>query len=146
MGKEIERKYLVKDDSYIRMAEKCLSLAQGYLSRDPLRTVRVRLCDDKAFLTVKGKTIGATRDEFEYEIPFADGERLLEMCEGRVIRKKRYVVNFGDFIWEVDRYEADLSPLVTAEVELPTEETVFELPGFVGKEVTGNPKYYNSNL
>ena len=134
MGVEIEKKYLVKNDSYHGLAYKSSRIAQGYLNRDPERTVRVRIKDDKGFLTVKGKNRGIERLEFEYEIPLADAEKV------------RYYVKHDGFVWEVDEFKGELAPLVVAEIELPSCETSFSLPPFIGKEVTGDPRYYNSQL
>lgn len=146
MALEIERKYLVVSDSYRMMAEKSSHIRQGYLSRDKERTVRVRTVDDKAFLTIKGKNIGDTRVEFEYSIPMEDAYELLRLCTGRVIEKTRYYVPYRGKTWEVDEFDGDLSPLVLAEVELSDSSEQFEMPPFVGKEVTTDPQYYNSNL
>lgn len=146
MGVEIEKKYLVIDDSYREAAYKSSRIAQGYLNKDPERTVRVRIRDDKGFLTIKGKNHGIERLEFEYEIPLADAETMLYMCSGKVIEKIRYYVKHDGFVWEVDEFKGELSPLTVAEIELPACDTVFSCPAFIGKEVTGDPRYYNSQL
>lgn len=146
MSLEIERKYLVVSDSYRALAEKSSHIRQGYLSRDKERTVRVRIVDDKAFLTIKGKNIGDTRVEFEYSIPMEDASELMRLCIGRVINKTRYFVPYGGKTWEVDEFVGDLSPLVLAEVELSNSSESFELPPFVGKDVTYDARYYNSIL
>lgn len=147
MALEIERKYLVIDDSYIGLAERSSRILQGYLNRDPERTVRIRIIDDgKAFITVKGITRGDTRHEFEYPIPVDDALTMLPMCQGNILDKTRYYVRFGGFLWEVDKYEGALAPLVVAEIELPESGINYPLPPFVGEEVTGNSKYYNSQL
>lgn len=146
MGVEIEKKYLVKNDSYRGLAYKSSRIAQGYLNRDPERTVRVRIKDDKGFLTVKGKNRGIERLEFEYEIPLADAEAMLSLCCGKILEKVRYYVKHDGFVWEVDEFKGELAPLVVAEIELPSCETSFSLPPFIGKEVTGDPRYYNSQL
>lgn len=146
MGIEIERKFLVDGDSYRSMAYDSREIAQGYLCRDPERTVRVRLTDGRGKLTVKGITRGCVRAEYEYDIPEADARRLLEMCVGRVIRKTRWLVDYAGRVWEVDEFHEDLAPLTVAEVELPDERAEVELPPFVGREVTGDPAYYNSML
>lgn len=146
MGLEIERKYLVKDDSYRAMTEESHMIRQGYLQRDPSRTVRIRTYDSKGFITVKGITKGCTRIEYEYEIPLEDASRMLALCDGRVISKVRNIVHHMGMKWEVDEFLDDLSPLTVAEIELPDEDFKFELPDFIGEEVTGDPKYYNSNL
>lgn len=146
MGVEIEKKYLVKNDSYRGVAYKSSRIAQGYLNRDPERTVRVRIKDDKGFLTVKGKNRGIERLEFEYEIPLSDADAMLSLCSGKILEKVRYYVKHDGFVWEVDEFKGELSPLVVAEIELPSCETSFSLPPFIGKEVTGDPRYYNSQL
>lgn len=146
MALEIERKYLVVSDSYRALAEKSSHIRQGYLSRDKERTVRVRIVDDKAFLTIKGKNVGDTRVEFEYPIPIEDASELMRLCVGRVIIKTRYYVPYRGKTWEVDEFAGDLLPLVLAEVELSDSSESFELPSFVGKDVTSDPQYYNSNL
>lgn len=146
MAKEIERTFLVDDDSFKNMAVITVHILQGYLNRDPERTVRVRILNDSAFLTVKGKTQGYERDEFEYEVPLEDGLQMMDLCEGRKIDKTRYIVPFEGFTWEVDEYHGDLEGLVVTEVEMDHPEADISLPPFVGKEVTGDPRYYNSQL
>lgn len=146
MGKEIEHKYLVGDDSYRGLSVRELEIRQGYLQREPSRTVRVRTCNRTGYLTVKGRNSGDTRLEFEYEIPYADAIELLSLCDGSPIEKIRYIVPFGGFTWEVDEYKGSRSGLVVAEIELPSSNTVYPLPPFVSANVTGDPRYYNSNL
>lgn len=146
MGKEIERKYLVKNDSYKQLSHSVHLIRQGYLSRDPERTVRIRISDSKSFLTIKGKTEGISRLEFEYGIPLKDAEALLGLCDGRVIVKKRWKVMWEGKVWEVDEFLADLYPLVVAEIELKDTGEEFALPPFIGEEVSDNPAYFNSNL
>ena len=146
MGIEIEHKYLVKDDSYKRLSDNNSTIRQGFLSRDPERTVRVRVRDDQGFITIKGKGDGAAHPEFEYEIPLDDAMRLMSLCEPPVIEKTRYIVMHDGNRWEVDEFHGSLEGLVIAELEVPSEDYRFSLPPFVGREVTGNPKYYNSQL
>lgn len=146
MAKEIERKFLVTDNSYKAMAVKSVHIIQGYLSRSREATVRVRIKDDHAFLTIKGITEGISRNEWEYEIPMADAREMLANCEGTVIDKMRYIVPFEGFTWEVDEFGGKLAPLCIAEVELPSADASPILPPFVGADVSGNPAYYNSNL
>jgi adenylate cyclase len=147
MAKEIERKYLVINESYKEMAVKSVRIIQGYISRRKEATVRVRIKGDSAFLTVKGVTEGILRNEWEYEIPVDDATEMLRTaCEGKVIDKVRYIVPFEGFTWEVDQFNGQLSPLTIAEVELPSADTNPVLPDFVGEDVSGNPAYYNSNL
>lgn len=146
MGIEIEHKYLVKDDSYKRLSDNNSTIRQGFLSRDPERTVRVRVRDDQGFITIKGKGDGAAHPEFEYAIPLDDAVRLMSLCEPPVIEKTRYIVMHDGNRWEVDEFHGSLEGLVIAELEVPSEDYRFSLPPFVGREVTGNPKYYNSQL
>ncbi|MDE6239816.1 MAG: CYTH domain-containing protein [Muribaculaceae bacterium] len=147
MAKEIERKFLVIDKSYRKMAVTGRSIVQAYLNRDPKATVRVRITDDKAFLTIKGKNDGATRDEWEYPIPVSDARDMIARCaSGRIIEKKRFVVPFEGYDWEIDEFGGELEGLTVAEIELPAEDAEFSLPPFVGDEVTGDPRYYNSSL
>lgn len=146
MAKEIERTFLVDDDSFKNMSVFKVHILQGYLNRDPERTVRVRILNDNAFLTVKGKTKGCERDEFEYEVPLEDGLQMMDMCSGRILDKTRYLIPFEGLTWEVDEYHGDLEGLVVTEVELESADQKITLPPFAGKEVTGDPKYYNSQL
>lgn len=146
MAIEIEHKYLVTDDTYKSMASDCHEIRQGYIDRSINHTVRVRISDSKGFITIKGKNEGDTRLEFEYEIPKEDAEKLLSLCEGRILHKRRYIINYEGYKWEVDEFLGDLSPLTVAEIELPTSTHHYTLPPFIGKEVTGDPKYYNSML
>lgn len=145
MAHEIEHKYLVIDDSYRDMSVGIHHIKQGYLSRVPERVVRIRLLDDRGFLTVKGKNDGDIRLEFEYEIPAEDARQLLTLCEGRIIDKTRYIVPFKGFTWEVDCFAGD-DGLIVAEIELPSSDTAYPLPPFIGRNVTGQARYYNSNL
>ncbi len=146
MAKEIERKFLVTDDSYQSLATCSHHILQGYVSRRPEGTVRVRIRDDKAFLTIKGLTKGISRDEWEYEIPVSDAYDMLQrVCEGNIVEKVRCLVPYDGLVWEVDRFIRP-RPFVIAEVELPDLSTRPSLPPFVGKDVSGDPAYYNSNL
>lgn len=145
MALEIERKFLVAGDSYKSMATSAIDLWQGYLSVDPEATVRLRIAGEKAFITVKGITTGATRGEWEYEIPKADAIAMKPLCKAS-LEKTRYIVPFGGHRWEVDQFMGRLSGLVIAEIELNSENEPFTRPPFIGEDVTGDPKYYNSNL
>lgn len=146
MGKEIERKFLVADNSFVDIAYRVVEIAQGYLNTDPDRTVRIRTKDGKGYITVKTRSQGATRGEWEYEIPYTDARELLGACT-RIIEKRRYLVDAGEGLkWEVDVFSGRLAGLALAEIELPAEDTPFELPSFIAAEVTGDPRYYNSNL
>lgn len=146
MATEIEHKFLVKNDSYKEMSISSWKIRQGYLCRDAERTVRVRIKDDRGFLTVKGVTQGASRSEFEYEVDLHDAELMLDMCLPPILEKTRYLVPYEGHVWEVDVFEGHRAGLVTAEIELKTESEKYTLPGFVGKDVTGVLEYYNSNL
>lgn len=146
MAKEIERTFLVDDDSFKDMSILTVHILQGYLNRDPERTVRIRVLNDSAFITVKGKTVGFERDEFEYEVPLEDGLQMLRLCEGRILDKTRYLVPYEGHTWEVDEYHGDLEGLVVTEVELKDSKEEVMLPPFAGREVSGDPKYFNSQL
>lgn len=146
MAIEIERKFLVSNPLYRDMAFKCEIIRQGYLNKNPDRTVRIRTLDGRGFITVKGRNKGAARTEFEYEIPFKDASELLGLCETPVLEKSRYLVDYDNLIWEIDEYHGNHEGLVVSEVELPSEDHEFKKPPFAGAEVTGDPGYYNSNL
>jgi adenylate cyclase len=146
MGKEIERKFLVKNHDYKKLSRGTL-IQQGFLSSVQERVVRVRIVGHQAFLTIKGISYGATRTEFEYEIPGEDAEILMmDLCEKPIIEKYRYRIKSSDFVWEVDEFKGMNEGLVIAEIELKSEEQAFDLPDWIGEEVTGDPRYYNSNL
>ena len=143
---EIEHKYLVVNDSFKLMASAESEIHQGFLSRVPERTVRVRIKDNRGFITVKGKGEGASHPEFEYEVPLEDAMQMMTLCEPPVIVKTRYIVEHKGNRWEVDEFHDGLQGLVIAELEVPSEDYAFPLPDFVGKEVTGDPRYCNSQL
>ena len=146
VGKEIERKFLVRNDSWRSLAEGT-KYSQGYLNTNKERIVRVRTIRGKGFLAVKGMTQEGTRTEFEYQIPMADAETLLdEICEKPLIEKKRYKITIGEVIWEVDEFFGENKGLIVAEVELDTPAQAFDKPAWIGTEVTGDPRYFNSNL
>ncbi len=146
MGKEIERKFLLVGEEWKKLA-KGTHYRQGYLNSAKERTVRIRTINDKAFLTIKGITVGATRAEYEYEIPHADCSAMLDnLAEKPIVEKNRYKIPYGGFTWEVDEFLGVNAGLVVAEVELESEDQKFEKPSWVGAEVTGDPKYFNSNL
>ncbi len=145
MGKEIERKYLVKGDDWRKLATG-VRYRQGYLSTVKERTVRVRTVDANGYLTIKGITIGATRKEFEYDIPVADAAVLLELCEQPLVEKVRYKIPLAGLTWEVDEFEGANLGLIVAECELSSEDQRIELPSWIGEEVSGDPRYFNSNL
>jgi adenylate cyclase len=145
MAIEIERKFLVADASCLDGVEG-VRIAQGYLSPDPDRTVRVRLAGDKAWITVKGRTEGHTRAEFEFPIPADDATGLLDMCAQPVIDKTRHRVAVGDHVWEVDVFHGENEGLVLAEVELRDESDRPVLPPWIGREVSDDPRFFNANL
>jgi adenylate cyclase len=144
MATEIERKFLVQGTQWRNGTG--TKIKQGYLNRDKARTVRVRVRADQVFLTVKGLTQGASRAEFEYEIPLADAEELLKLSDGPIIEKTRYVVVHEGSKWEVDEFEGDNSGLVVAEIELQSQGEQFSRPPWLGREVTDDNRYYNSSL
>ncbi|MGA7409094.1 MAG: CYTH domain-containing protein [Bryobacteraceae bacterium] len=146
MPKEIERKFLVKDDSW-RSPDPGKQYRQGYLSTVKERTVRVRTAGEQGFITVEGINTGATRSEYEYKIPLADAEEMLDqLCERPLIEKTRYRIPFADLVWEVDEFEGDNRGLITAEVELKDEKQAVSIPAWAGEEVTGDSRYINANL
>ena len=147
-GLEIERKFLVVDDSYKALATSSTHIKQGYICSDRGRTVRVRLRGRQAFLTIKGPSLdeGLSRYEFEKEISTDEAEQLFRLCEPGVIDKIRYLVPVGNHVFEVDEFFGDNLGLVVAEVELSSVDESFERPAFVGNEVTGDRRYYNSTL
>lgn len=145
---EIERKFLVKSDTYKAEAFKETRITQGFLNTDKNRTVRVRVKGDLGFITVKGKSSenGLSRFEWEKEITIKEAEALLMLCEPTIIDKKRYEVKVGQHVFEVDEFFGDNFGLIVAEVELQTEKDAFKKPEWLGEEVTGDIKYYNSLL
>jgi adenylate cyclase len=146
MSKEIERKFLIKNESW-KIGSKLTSYRQGYLSTNIERIVRVRTIDQKGFLTIKGKTTGISRSEFEYEIPLDDANIMLDvLCEKPLIEKNRAKIAYKGLIWEVDEFFGENQGLVVAEVELQDENQTFEKPEWIGEEVSGDPRYFNSNL
>ncbi len=147
-GLEIERKFLVRGDDYKRQAYSSSRIRQGYICSGHGRTVRVRLRDDRGYLTIKGPSdaAGLSRYEFEKEITPDEAEHLMALCEPGSIDKTRYLVKSGNHTFEVDEFYGDNEGLVMAEVELGSEDEPFEKPDFIGKEVTGDRRYYNAHL
>ncbi|HWJ93470.1 MAG TPA: CYTH domain-containing protein [Telluria sp.] len=146
MGVEIERKFLLVGDAWRVLGTPSL-MRQGYLSSDPARTVRVRIEGGRGTLTIKGKSEGATRAEFEYAIPVDEAAQLLDhLCERPLIEKYRRRIEVDGHTWEVDEFLGENAGLVVAEVELASEQEAFTKPGWAGAEVTGDPRYYNSSL
>ena len=148
MSVEIERKFLVKNDDFKNESHAEKHIKQGYLNSDKSRTVRIRIANDKAYITIKGKSnlSGTTRFEWEKEIKKEEAEQLLLLCEPSIIEKTRYLVNIGAHTFEVDEFYGDNKGLVVAEVELNSESDSFTKPNWLGKEVTGDVKYYNSSI
>ena len=147
MAQEIERKFLVKE-GYKQFAYTYTRITQGYLSSVPERIVRVRINADKGYITIKGVSnlSGMSRYEWEKEIPVNEAHELLALCEPGIIDKSRYLVQVGKFTFEVDEFYGENEGLVVAEIELNSEEELFEIPLWLGKEVTGDRRYYNSKL
>lgn len=148
MSFEIERKFLVKSKDYQRESHKKFYVKQGFLNTNKHRTVRIRISDNTAFLTIKGVSdkSGVSRFEWEKEIPVKDAKQLLSLCEKGIIEKNRYLIKYGNHIFEVDEFLGKNEGLIIAEIELSNENEVFEKPSWLGKEVTGDVKYYNSQL
>lgn len=157
MGKEIERKFLVRTTDYTKLAEPTY-YKQGYIPTLTGITVRVRIAGTRAYITMKDRAVGFSRHEFEYEVPIADAQQMLDlMCSKPQIEKHRYVIDAGPgtladgspvegLHWEVDLFHGDNEGLVVAEIEVPSEDTKFNLPTWIGEEVTGDKRYYNSHL
>ena len=145
MGIEIERKFLVIGEDW-KLQGSGEFISQGYLSRDPARTVRVRVKGQQAWLTIKGQSVGASRAEFEYPIPLVDAQQLLTLCEGPRVEKIRRVIPYAGMDWEVDEFLGDNAGLVVAEIELASAEQAFESPPWLGQEVTEDARYFNSQL
>ncbi|MBX3650114.1 MAG: CYTH domain-containing protein [Burkholderiales bacterium] len=146
MGTEIERKFLVRGDAWRALAAG-VHYRQGYLNSAKERTVRIRTVGEKAFLTVKGISVGATRAEYEYPIPTDDCNAMLDtLAEKPLIEKTRYKIRHGSHLWEIDEFAGDNHGLIVAEIELQHEDEAFDTPAWIGDEVTGDPRYFNSNL
>ena len=148
MSIEIERKFLVKNLDFIKESSSKKLIEQGYLSKDPNRIVRVRIIDNKGFLTFKGKSFdgGTSRVEIEKEISIKDANELMKLCIPSIIRKVRYIINKNNLIFEVDVFQEHNKGLIVAEVELDSKKEKIIKPNWLGKEVTGKQKYYNSQL
>ncbi|WP_409266254.1 CYTH domain-containing protein [Massilia sp. BHUDP2] len=146
MGVEIERKFLLSGDAWRQLGEPVL-LRQGYLCSDPERTVRVRIEGEEGRLTIKTKGSGVRRGEWEYPIPLPEAQELLDtLCERPLVEKYRRRIEHAGFTWEVDEFLGENAGLVVAEIELPSEDTVFARPDWIGQEVSGDKRYYNSSL
>ena len=147
---EIERKYLVTSDSYKQLAVARYHICQGYISREKTGTVRIRITDDKAFLTIKGKPAAGhfARYEWEKEIDVQEAKELMLLCQGTIIDKTRWIVPAAEegLKWEIDEFHGKHEGLTLAEIELTNEEQEVEKPNFVGEDVTSDPRYYNANM
>ena len=147
---EIERKYLVTSDSYKQMAVTRYHICQGYISREKTGTVRIRITDDKAYLTIKGKPTAGhfARYEWEKEIDVQEAKELMHLCQGTIIDKTRWIIPAKEegLKWEVDEFHGKHEGLTLAEIELTSEEQEVEKPDFVGEDVTSDPRYYNANM
>ncbi|WP_417431559.1 CYTH domain-containing protein [Halpernia sp.] len=147
MPTEIERKFLVDKNKWQKEKKPTGELfRQGYLFTDPNKTIRVRQTSEKGFLTIKGISIGATRTEYEYEIPLKEAEELLDYFAVSELSKIRYIINFENKLWEIDEFLDENEGLIIAEIELKSEDENFKLPDWIDREVTSDQKYYNSNL
>ena len=146
MGKEIEKKFLIVNDDW-RQLGTGKPYCQGYLNSEKGRTVRVRTINDRGILTIKGPNVGATRLEYEYDIPIDEAREMLkELCHKPLIEKTRYKITLDGFTWEVDEFTGENEGLIFAEIELEYEGQKFEKPAWIGKEVTDDSRYYNANL
>lgn len=146
MAQEIERKFLLKHDGWRNASHSKTVFKQAYLNSTPERTVRVRIAGDEAFLTIKGKNQGIVRSEFEYAVPLADAEQLLALCETAPLEKYRYTVEHAGHVWEIDEFSGVNAGLLVAEIELNSEQESFAIPDWLGEEVSGDKRYYNSYL
>lgn len=152
MPTEIERKFLVRDNSWRADADEGVAYRQGYLNSldadpPPPSSIRVRIAGQRGFLNIKSATLGVSRSEYEYEIPLRDASEMLDhLCIGPLIEKRRYHVRYGDHLWEIDVFEGDNAGLVVAEVELQAADEPFERPPWLGEEVSDDLRYYNVNL
>ncbi|MCC6290263.1 MAG: CYTH domain-containing protein [Chitinophagaceae bacterium] len=147
MSLEIERKFLLNHHKWNALAKpKGKLYRQGYLLNDVYKTIRVRLGDEHAFITIKGKTAGITRSEFEYNIPLTDAKQLLDNFSVNEISKARYNIYYKDKLWEIDVFHGDNEGLIVAEIELESEDEQFEIPDWITEEITHDPRYYNANL
>lgn len=147
MASEIERKFLVRDEGWQRGAGPGVTIRQGYIVASEAVSVRVRISGDQAWLNIKGATLGVSRMEFEYPVPVADAEQILEaLCNRPLIEKTRHLIDYAGHRWEIDVFEGDNHGLVVAEIELDSENERFEKPPWAGEEVSMDPRYYNASL
>ncbi len=147
MAQEIERKFLVKSDQWKQYQGQATIYRQGYIYTENGTTVRVRVAGSQGFLTIKGKTSGKTRSEFEYSISVEDAQEMLDsFCDHPLIEKTRTKLKIGNLTWEIDEFTGENEGLILAEVELENEDQEIEIPEWIGEEVTDDPRYYNANL
>lgn len=147
MAVEIEHKFLVRDERWRREVERSVRMRQGYLTSDARCSVRVRVAGDQGYLNVKSGTLGIQRSEYEYPIPLAEAEEILDtLCEQPLLEKTRHFVRFGGHLWEIDEFEGDNAGLIVAEVELSRIDEPFDLPDWLGADVSHDIRYYNSQL
>ncbi|KQT44909.1 adenylate cyclase [Devosia sp. Leaf420] len=147
MAEEIERKFLLKSDAWKSAVTSAARLQQGYLSTSAKATVRIRIFDDtRAVLTLKGKAIGLTRPEFEYEVPLADAREMMALSSPNIVEKRRHKAPFGNHVWEIDVFEGLHEGLVLAEVEMTSEHDEVAIPDWIGREVTDDDRYANASL
>lgn len=147
MANEIERKFLLRNDSWRQQVFRTKSIRQGYLVSDEIRSVRVRIADDEAHLNIKSATLGISRSEYEYAIPLQDAQELLDtLCRRPLLEKTRHFLQDGNHLWEIDVFAGDNAGLVVAEVELKEAEETFERPPWLGEDVSHDKRYYNACL
>ena len=147
MALEIEHKFLLRDERWRDQVEHSLRMRQGYLVSDATRSVRVRVAGDQGYLNIKSGTLGIARREYEYRIPLAEAEELLNtLCEKPLLEKTRHFIHYGDHLWEVDEFSGDNAGLIVAEVELGAVDEAFARPDWIGEEVSHDLRYYNSQL
>lgn len=147
MGTEIERKFLVRSNSWRETSEEASCIVQGYIATGPPTAVRIRIRGREANLNIKQAVLAIRRYEYEYSIPLDDAHEMIErLCGGRVVQKTRHIVRFAGRVWEVDEFAGSNQGLVVAEVELSSEEDPVELPPWVGAEVSGDARYLNTHL
>jgi len=147
MATEIEHKFLLRDDRWRSQVERSARMRQGYLTSDARCSVRVRIADGQSFLNLKSGTLGIQRSEYEYPIPLAEAEEILDMlCEKPLLEKTRHFLWFGEHLWEIDEFEGDNAGLIVAEVELSRSDEPFARPDWLGEEVSHDIRYYNSQL
>lgn len=145
---EIERKFLVKDRSFIELAKSSSYIRQAYLSVSKQNTVRVRTRDEKGYITIKSRSAngGLSREEWEYEIPYNEALEMMKLSIANIIEKRRYLVDYDGYTWEVDVFESPITNIIVAEIELPTLDAKFKKPDWIDREVTGQKEFYNSFL